>query len=152
MSCSTKIMQNASSTIHLIPEPRGAVTGRRETRAASAVAEQNPASLPIPHTVSFLNEGPTGEPQITAAESAGASEALVLEPVALHGGQTHLLLLNAGAAHVRVNGSPSPRVALLRERDQFQFGDSCVFHVAIFHRPQIGPPPADKMGKPCPVC
>jgi hypothetical protein len=62
-----------------------------------------------------------------------------------------LLAVNPSAAPLRVNGTPAPQVALLREKDHVAFG-AAAFFVAVFHRPRIGAPPEALIGKECPVC
>jgi hypothetical protein len=74
-----------------------------------------------------------------------------MEPVRGRAGESRLLLLAPEEAELVVNERRQRGVALLKERDQFRWVDE-TFHVAIFHRPQIGPCPADKVGKECPLC
>lgn len=136
-----------SSQIHLIvePGPASSPSGR------GGVATDPPLpALPLPHDVLTLEPG--CPPQLRGGVPASALPGITLEPTALRDGQPRLLLVNSAAARLRINDSPAPRIALLRERDQFQFDDSCVFHVTLFHRPQTGPAPSDKVGKPCPIC
>src|SRR6266496_3754065 len=109
-------------------------------------------SQPALRNLLFLRGLPVEHPYIMTDPPEGLAGAVVLEPVILWDGQPRLLLVNPAASRLRVNASAAPRIALLRERDQFHFDDSLVFHVAIFHRPQIGPAPADKIGKPGPIC
>ena len=138
-------MNKTTGQIHLIVET-APVSLPPRTRAAT---ETPLPALPVPADVLTLQ---AAHPPQLQVHSGAAPPGLALEPLALPDGQPRLLLLQSGAARLRVNGNPAPRLSLLRERDQFQFDDSCVFHVAIFHRPQMGPAPADKLGKPCPIC
>ena len=129
-------------SFHLIPESAG---GQPLSPSKPARVEVPPGCsfiAPTTSLASFLSLGPS-----PSVDAIGA-----LEPVSNGERQPRLLLLNKGVAPLRVNGNPASRVTLLRERDQLQFDDSCCFHVALFHRPQIGAAPADIIGKPCPIC
>jgi hypothetical protein len=61
-------------------------------------------------------------------------------------------MLKPPGLELTLNGERAPLVAVLKERDQFQLGHAFNFHVAVLHQPRIGPPPAEVIGKPCPVC
>ena len=140
------------SLFHLIVEHATTGSDTRGPAAGRQLAERGYTPLPLPNAVSFLREPPDGEPYIMTDRPEALTRAVVLEPVIMRDGQGRLSLFNPGESRLRVNAEAAPRVVLLRERDQFQFDDSCVFHVTIFHRPQTGPAPADKVGKPCPIC
>jgi hypothetical protein len=51
-----------------------------------------------------------------------------------------------------INGEPGPSLAVLSPGDCFQCATGYCFSVVLYARPQIGPPPAAVLGKPCPVC
>ena len=138
-----------ASTFHLFFDFSAASAAERTSQAV-ALSDAT-SSLPVPDEVSFL-QALRDAPRLSTAPQESMTEAVVLEPVTLRDGQPRLLLLNPASNRLRVNEGPAPRLSLLRERDQFQFDDSCVFHVTIFHRPQTGPVPPDKIGKPCPIC
>ena len=109
-------------------------------------------ALALPSNVSILRAVPGQAPQVHAGPLESPEHELVLEPLVAHDSMPLLVLVNPTTRKLCVNGERVPRVFLLRERDQFHWDDSCVFHVSIFHRPQIGLAPADKSGKPCPIC
>jgi hypothetical protein len=75
---------------------------------------------------------------------------LALEAVSAFG-QDRLLAVAPARGHARCNGQPLPRVVLLGVRDQLQLGDA-LLHVTLFHRPHVGPAPADILGRECPLC
>jgi hypothetical protein len=134
-----------SSQIHLIVEtPAGASV------AARAVPDAPLPALPVP--VDVVSFDPKHPPQLRSVVSAVPAAGVLLEPVVTPDGQLRLLLVHSGNGRLRLNGNSAPRISLLRERDQFEWDDACVFHVAIFHRPNTGPAPADTIGKPCPIC
>ncbi len=77
-------------------------------------------------------------------------DGIALEAVASQG-QDHLLIVTPSGHSGRCNGQPLPRLALLTVKDQLQLGDH-LLHVTLFHRPRLGSPPADFVGRECPVC
>lgn len=109
----------------------------------------NPAPLEVPAGVSFLANPLEEIPYISVEEPAGL--ACALEPVQVSG-QPRLLLLSPPELRVRVNGQPAPRVALLSLRDQVQLAGGPLLHVTIHQSLHVGPPPAESLGKECPVC
>lgn len=150
LAANAATMPERSSTFHLLVESTAAFSGKRAAAGEASVA--GAAVLAVPAGVSFLPMHAESEPRLTATPSEPPQEAPILEPTVLRGGQPRLLLVMPASCSVRVNESRAPRVAVLRERDQFQFDAAHVFHVALFHRPQTGPAPASCVGKPCPIC
>lgn len=117
-------------------------------RLVAEILGANPKPLPleVPPGCSFLTAGTL--PSLSDTPPNG----LALEPVLNRQRQPRLLLINSFPDRLQVNGEPAPRVTLLREGDRFQWDDGPPFHLTIYRRPQIGPAPADKVGKPCPIC
>jgi hypothetical protein len=76
---------------------------------------------------------------------------LVLETF-VKDGQPRTLLLPRVHEEVRINGARVVSVSVLREGDEIQWNNDVVFQVAIFHRPQIGAPTSEQVGKKCPIC
>jgi hypothetical protein len=134
---------SSSSQFHLFMEPLASA-------GISPGKEHSP--LRLPSEVCFLAAPADKPPELRTEPFEPDTAALVLEAVTLRDGQPRLALVRTGARRLCVNGQEAPRFLLLSERDQFQFDDSCAFHVTIFHRPQIGPAPADLIGKPCYLC
>lgn len=107
-----------------------------------------PTTLPLPAGVCYLRLD--GE-RLVVTEEAPTEPTVVLEPVRV-GTQSRLLLVVPAGRRVRVNGQPVPCVALLGVRDQLQIDAGPILHVTLHHRPQVGPPTADRLGQECPVC
>ncbi|HOC56185.1 MAG TPA: hypothetical protein PKI20_11235 [Verrucomicrobiota bacterium] len=77
---------------------------------------------------------------------------VVLEPVRQQRGHLRLLARFSQAGAAQVNGEPAPSTVVLAPGDWFRCGTGPVVRVALFNRPQLGPPPAAELGKPCLVC
>jgi hypothetical protein len=120
---------------HLIPD---ALAGTGEA--------PRPEPIRVPAGVSYLAVT-EGRPQVSDRPGAAA---VALEAVSAFG-QDRLLAVAPARGQARCNGQPLPRVALLGVRDQLRFGDT-LLHVTLFHRPHVGPPPADTLGRECPLC
>lgn len=77
-----------------------------------------------------------------------------LEPVGVcH--QRFLLLANGDPSRgISVNGEPAPDLAVLGVSDEVRIpaARGVTFHVTIYRRPYVGPPPSALLGQPCPVC
>ena len=99
--------------------------------------------------LSLVSSGPrvTSEPPVD-----GVGPLFIIEPISA-GPRSHLLLASPSGRRARVNGLPSPRVALLDVKDQLQIDDvDHVLHVSMFCQPFIGPAPDTSVGKVCNVC
>jgi hypothetical protein len=111
-------------------------------------------SLPVPPGVSSLRLTPGG-PRLAARDGFEPEldpSAAVVEAVQGRGRQPALLFAPPTDGGALVNGVPCPPLALLSAADQVQLGDF-VFHLAVFSRPQVGPVPAEFVGrKSCPIC
>jgi hypothetical protein len=118
-----------------------------EVASPATVAEL--ATLSVPAGVSYLTVVP-GEPPRLEDHPPADGGAFALEAVGSRG-QDHLLLVSPVDHPGRCNGQPLPRLALLTVKDQLQLGDH-LLHITLFHRPRLGPPPADFVGRECPVC
>jgi len=126
----------------------------RKAKAARRRSDPPPLDpLEITEGVSYLVAATGKRPRLRRKPAEGADETFVLEPVwTTQPPQLLMLTMNGEAA--MVNGAPAPPVALLRQKDMVQFGPAsdCVAHVTIYNEPYIGPPPADVIGRTCPVC
>jgi hypothetical protein len=111
---------------------------------------KRPEPIEVPPGVWHLGADADGRPCLLAGTPADPDAAPVLEAVGA-GRSQRLMLLNPAGPRPRVNGQPPPRVALLNVKDQLQLGD-WVLHVTMVNRPQVGTPPAEVIGKECPVC
>jgi len=94
---------------------------------------------------------PTGVSRFAGREPA-FPEPVVLEPVRQQRGQLRLLARFWQAGAAQVNGEAAPSTVVLAPGDWFRCGAGPVVRVALFNRPQLGPPPASALGKPCPFC
>jgi hypothetical protein len=150
MSKTVPPIPERSSTFHLLVESAVASSDKTSTAGKTSIA--GATVLAIPEGISFLSIDANLEPRLTTTRSEPALNSLVLEPTVLRDGQPRLLMMLPASCAVRVNENRAPQMVVLRERDQFQFDDSPVFHVALFHRPQTGPAPTHCVGKPCPIC
>jgi len=65
-----------------------------------------------------------------------------------------LLMVCPGRSRALINGLPAPPVALLHIKDEILFSRHCgyVAHVSLYIRPHVGSPPANRVGKKCPIC
>jgi hypothetical protein len=91
-------------------------------------------------------------PRVASLDTASVRGSLILEPILTRSHQVRLLVVSADDAALTVNGELAPRVALLKERDQFQLAHAVNFHIAVFQQPRIGPPPPEVLGRPCALC
>ncbi len=74
------------------------------------------------------------------------------EPLRSKRHQHRLLALFPRGCRPLVNGDPAPPIVVLSPGDRISWGQSKSFAVAVYHRPEIGPPPASSVGRPCPTC
>ena len=106
------------------------------------------APLVVPSGVSSLDwNTPAGVSLSPASGHAPRLEALLSRP-----NEPCLLLASSPQCRASINGLPAPRLALLSEGDRFHFDAGPAFRVALFHRPRLGPAPAEVIGVSCPVC
>ena len=87
-----------------------------------------------------------------AIRSAAAIPGVMIEPVLNQSKQARLLARFPEASDPRVNGEAAPCWVVLAPGDVFTWSHGPSFRVALFNKPQVGPPPAHVIGKPCPVC
>jgi len=141
-----------SSAFHLIIEPGLLAPAQWRTPDTADASGVQRYVLPLPGNVSILRAIPGEVPAVHTEPLESPQHELILEPVLRLDSMFRLILVNPTNRRLCVNGERAPRVSLVRECDQFHWDDTCVFHVSILHRPQIGPAPAEKRGKPCPIC
>jgi len=137
-----------SSAFHLIMEPGPLAPAQRRTPDAADGSGVQRYVLPLPGTVSILRAFPCQAPAVHAEPLESPQHELILEPV-LRDSRFRLALVKPTNRKLCINGERAPRVSLVGEGDQFEWDDTCVFHVSIFHVPQIGPAPT---GRSCPIC
>jgi hypothetical protein len=91
-------------------------------------------------------------PRIVAAPRSrgAAADTLQFEPLSVDR-RPGLLMLTPNRVDVRVNDRPVPRIAVLAIGDQLQIGDA-VLHLTRYREFPVGPPSAEMLGRPCPVC
>lgn len=124
------------------PAAAGAGLGAASSALPALVVPPEPAWL-------WTREG--GPPKIAGAKPGRAACAVLLEPV-VQRRQPRLLLVRGAGVLVLVNGQPAPRFSVLKERDTLRLDGDALLHVTVYHRPVIGPPPAEWIGKECPFC
>lgn len=107
--------------------------------------------LRLPPGVGYLTAPSGAPPQISAAPPKSRTTIAILE-VLSRAQQPQLLLVTNGKSPLRVNGQPVPRVALLGVKDQIQLPSDHILHVTVYHRLSVGAPPAELIGKECPLC
>lgn len=93
----------------------------------------------------------SGFPRISRRRSNGNGCALGLEPVRL-GNLEGLLFTSPPEGNLRINGIPAPRVGLLLVKDLLQLDGGPPLHVSLYLRPDLGPPRAELIGRPCARC
>ena len=111
-----------------------------------------PAILELPEAPAYLHLPADAAPFMTSAPPVSSDRCLILEPIHQPKRQPRVLLLSPEPGRVLLNDRRAGRVALLAERDQFRVGASPLFHVTLFTRPRIGPPPAELVGMECAIC
>lgn len=132
----------AAYDLHLLVEAQ---------RSPVTKAEECPC-LAVPAGASYLFAAEDGEPILSNEPRLSPAAMAVIEPVSA-AAQPQLVLVNQGLSSLRINGQPAPLVALLAEKDQLQLASGGpVLHVTLYHRPRVGPPPEEFLGKECPVC
>ena len=102
--------------------------------------------------VSYLLPGAT-PPELKRRRPRPAC--LAFEPVAgeLEGaGQPRLLVLVPAGLRARWNASPAPPVLLMRVGDELRLPGGLLLHLSEFVSAEIGPTPAELVGRPCAVC
>lgn len=141
-----------SQQFHLFFEPLASPTLAAANRTRSKAGPGERVKLVVPSEPVRLIARRGEPPRLAPAAAEPSASGPVFEPTVARGHQPRLLVINPPEAPLLVNGHAAPRVALLREKDQFQVEHSASFHLAVFHQPQIGAPPPELIGKPCPVC
>jgi len=96
--------------------------------------------------------GPSPLPDSVGLPDDGTGDGVLVEPFFNQRKQLKLLATFPFGADARVNGEPAPRRAVLEVGDVVQWAAGVAFHVTVFNRPRVGPPPADLVGKACPIC
>jgi hypothetical protein len=81
-----------------------------------------------------------------------APGAVLVEPLVNQSKQLRLLARFPEEGPAVVNGEPAPSLVVLAPGDFFQCDSRPGFHIVLFSKPQIGPPAAAVLGKPCAVC
>lgn len=125
----------------------------RVVQAGDAASAPPPgfASVPLPPGPSRLLRQSSGDAALDLPDYAPWTVATI-EPVRTKHRQLRLLIVQSAPYTLCLNGLPAPRVAVAKEKDFLQWDDGAGFHVAIFRRPFVGPPPPSLLGKECPIC
>lgn len=134
-----------SRQFHLMIEAANRATGGKNNGQIGALPH-----LEVPQETGCLTFDGNGEAAL-GPQPEGSTDGFVVEPI-LSNHQSYLMMLSQGSERLRVNGHPAPPVAILSERDHIQVDDQLALHVTMFHRPDIGPPAPELIGKICPVC
>ena len=114
-----------------------------------AAAAQSPVPVE-PGTAYVLTGG--SRPGLSASAAGGSAEATAVESFLDQHGRPRLLLLNPARSRARINGQLAPLMAVLKEKDFVQFPEGFAAHVSVLHRPRIGVPAPELLGRVCPVC
>jgi hypothetical protein len=128
--------------VHLWPVP--SVVGSSLASQAAVPLRLPPGPFELPSAAPACSQ---------SAGEAGPAGSVLLEPFFNWRKQLRLLAIFRAHSDPHVNGAPAPRVAVLSPGDFFQWAPGFGgFRVALFSKPQVGPPPSAVLGKPCPVC
>src|SRR5262245_30811919 len=150
---------NFSSTeFHLFVEESfdqsGLMPSRPDEGTESLLGHAPPANQPL-----ILDPGParlgcdeSGAPSLFHTPASSSDPGPRFEAITGPGAQPRLLLVAEPKHPARVNGLRAPRVTLLRAGDRLHFDGTASFRVAIYHRPRLGPVPAELVGVACPIC
>ncbi len=136
--------EGAQQEIHLLPVA-GAGRGGNADIVSALSALKPPAA---PARLIVVSSGECALLPLTENEAAG----VLMEPFSDSRKQLRLFVAFSRQDRPTINGEPAPSLAVLAPGDFFQWAPGASFAVALFARPQIGPPPAAALGKPCPVC
>ncbi len=137
---------------HLFCEPLESSPLAAAIRTTSPAGPAQRVKLVVPPGPVRLVARRGEPPRLSPVAAEPSASGPVIEATVSRGHQPRLLVISSPDAPLFVNGHAAPRVALLKEKDQFQVDHPASFHLAVFHQPQIGAPPPDAIGKPCPVC
>ena len=140
------VTSEASSCFHLVPEP-ARLTEPGDTDCAGPAV----TVLEIPGAPVLLQALAGEAPRLFPIEARPERDALVLEAVERHH-RARLVLLRLGPGDVRINGQPSPAVAVLNRGDILRLEDERSWRVAVYHRSRVGPAGARHAGKSCLIC
>jgi hypothetical protein len=116
------------------------------------VSDSDSKPLRVPQGVSSLTREIPHALAPSPLSSNSIEDTFRFEPLFSRLLEPRLLLANPARSRAIVNGMPTPRLALLSEGDRFHFNSGPAFHVALFHRPGLGPAPVEVIGVACPVC
>jgi hypothetical protein len=121
---------------------------------SGGLQESAPALEPliVPSGVSSLHCGMANEFSLSSTSAPAFTHSFRLEPMFSRPNEPRLLLASPPACRASINGVPAPRLTLLMEGDRFHFDAGPAFRVALFHRPRLGPAPAEMIGVACPIC
>jgi hypothetical protein len=116
-----------------------------------AVSPAAPQPVRLPFSPARLHLS-ADAPQLLEIPAEPHGPSVHVQPFFNQHHQPRLLATFAVAAPVYVNGEPAAHTVVLRDRDVVHASPAPAFRVMVFKRPQLGPPPAAKLGKRCPVC
>jgi hypothetical protein len=132
----------ATRRFHLFPDAVTAHNGAREP-------------IEVPEGVSWLvidADGSRPRCLARAPRPRAGRHAICLEPLAGER-EAHLLMCAPPQRPVRINGEGQRRVAVLRDRDVLEpAGSPWTLDIALHLKSQLGVPPMELVGKPCPLC
>ena len=128
--------------LHLLPDARS--VGPTELGATRPPLRNGPGPTQLP--TEWLT------PPSTVIRDPALTTGTVVEPFLNAANQLRLLAIFTKASAAQVNGEPAPRRFVLAPGDHVQWQPGRGFRVALFNKPQIGPPPASALAKPCPNC
>jgi hypothetical protein len=136
-------MQTTNQEMHLWP-----MAPASGPLAAGAL----PPALRLPFGPAVLTADSTTGLALVEPALAKPSPGVLVETFFNPRQQLRLLVGFPAASTPQANGEPAPRRFVLGPGDFFQWAPGRGFHVALFNKPQLGPPPASVLGKLCPVC
>ncbi len=123
-------------------------TGADNTESAAT----RPDVLVVPPgDVCFLTSSADEDRRPLLTLEAPEGPAVLLEPL-IFDGRPVLAAVRPPGDESRVNATFMPRPAVLSAGDRLQLPHGPVLRVRMFSRPEIGPPPAELVGKLCGYC
>lgn len=89
---------------------------------------------------------------VPAPAGAAQAQGIVIEPLTHRRRDVVLVVTHTGRAP-RINGQPAPSIAVLNENDQLLLdGAAEPLTLSCDTAPNVGPVPADSVGRACPFC
>jgi hypothetical protein len=140
------VATEALQRFHLILEP-APVTEPGEVACSVPTA----TALEVPDGPVQLQVRLGQPPRLLTFDGHPEEDALLLETIEPDR-RPSLILLRLGRSDARLNGQPSPRVAVLTRGDLLGLDHEWSLRVNVYHRSRVGPANPEQAGKLCQIC